>query len=84
MTLAPDREQALRNALPNNYHASIPALAQVQVLAAVLDGQDAGVVSPEMLGVLRHLQWLIKSWLKSQKPACRKSLVFSQQSFIEK
>jgi hypothetical protein len=51
MTLAPDREQALRNALPNNYHASIPALAQV--LAAVLDGRDVGVVSPEMLGILR-------------------------------
>jgi hypothetical protein len=82
MTLAPDRKQALRNALPDRYHASIPALAQV--LAAALEGQDARVVSPEMLGVLRHLQWLIKSWLKSQKPACRKSLVFSQQSFIEK
>jgi hypothetical protein len=48
MTLAPDRNHALRTTLPNTFHASPPAL----VIVAALDGQDARVVFPELLATL--------------------------------
>lgn len=54
MMLAHNIEQALRAVLPEAYHASIPALAQV--LAAALDGQEIPAITPDLLEAMRQLQ----------------------------